>query len=44
VFEINDKEIEKVYQNIKNIMESVIHLKVPIKTSYSISKNLGDLK
>jgi DNA polymerase-1 len=44
VFEINDKEIEKVYQSIKNIMENVINLKVPVRASYSISKNLGDLK
>lgn len=44
VFEINDKEIKKVYQGIKEIMENVIHLKVPVRTSYSISKNLGDLK
>ncbi|MCX8085197.1 MAG: DNA polymerase [Calditerrivibrio sp.] len=43
VFEINDKFIDKMFKDIKLIMENVCELKVPLKVNCTVAKNLGDV-
>ena len=39
IFEVEDSEIEKITENVKKIMESVIPLKVPLIVDIKIGKN-----
>lgn len=44
IFEVRDDMIDDFSNKIKQIMENVFKLKIPLKTSLSIAKNWGDLK
>jgi DNA polymerase-1 len=44
VFEIPDKEVEKVSQKLKEIMENVCELKVPIVAEVGVGDNWGEAK
>ncbi|MBS0615131.1 MAG: DNA polymerase I [Verrucomicrobia bacterium] len=42
IFEVPDHEIERVSSKVKNIMENVVSLKVPLEVHISIGKNWGE--
>lgn len=44
VFEVNDTIVDKVYKDLKNIMENVVNIDVHLKVNGIIGKNLGELK
>ena len=44
LIETNMEEIEKVKEIVKNKMENVINLKIPLKIELSEAKNLYDAK
>lgn len=44
IFEIKDEFIDEISKKIQNIMQNVVKLEVPLKTSLSIAKKWGDLK
>ncbi|MGP1527400.1 MAG: DNA polymerase I [Campylobacter sp.] len=44
VFEVRDEIADEFGVKIKEIMQNVVSLKIPLKTSLNIAKNLGDLK
>lgn len=44
VFEVKDSEVDEFSQKAQNIMQNIIKLNVPLKTSLSVAKNWGDLK
>jgi DNA polymerase-1 len=44
VFEIKEDICDEASKDIQNIMENIIKLNVPLKTTLSIGKNWGDLK
>jgi DNA polymerase-1 len=44
IFEIKQNKIEYYYQKIKNIMESIVKLKIPLIAEGKIGKNWGEMK
>ena len=44
VFEIIEKEIEKIVPKIKDIMENVLKLKIPIVVEASLGDNWGQME
>lgn len=44
VFEVRDEEALEFGKKAQNIMQNVVDLKIPLKTSLNIAKNLSDLK
>jgi DNA polymerase-1 len=44
IFEVDAAEAEMVGRRFKEIMESVLELNIPLKTSFNIGKNWGELK
>ena len=44
IFEVDEKDAESVAAEFKEIMETIITLKVPLKTSLNIGKHWGELK
>ncbi len=44
IFEIKEDKIDEIIQELKNIMENIKILKVPLKVSISADKNWGNLK
>ena len=44
VFEVKEKLAEKIAGIVKDAMEQVIKLRVPVKVETSIGKRWGDLK
>ncbi len=44
IFEVKEKSLEKITSDIKNIMETIFSLKVPLLTSVSVGDNWAELK
>ena len=44
VFEVRDEIADEFCAKARSIMQNVVSLKIPLKTSLNIAKNLGDLK
>ncbi len=44
IFEVDEKEAETIAAEFQEIMETVLALKVPLKTSLNIGKHWGELK
>jgi DNA polymerase I len=44
IFEIKDEFVEEITKNIKNIMETIFVLNVPLKVSLAIGNSWQDLK
>ena len=44
VFEVRDEIADEFGAKARSIMQNVVSLKIPLKTSLNIAKNLGDLK
>jgi len=44
IFEVRDEIAREFGANLQAIMQNVCELKIPLKTSLNIAKNLGDLK
>ena len=44
VFEVKDEFVEEITFSIKNIMENIYKLNVPLKVSLSVSSSWKDLK
>ena len=44
IFEIKDDKKDKIIENIKNIMENIFTLEVPLTVSIAIGDNWGELK
>lgn len=44
IFEVRDDLVDEFSKEVKNIMQSVFTLNIPLKTSLSVAKNWGELK
>ncbi len=44
IFEVKDEVVDKLYKDLKHIMENVVNIDVKLKVNGSIGKNLGELK
>lgn len=44
IFEVKDNLIETFTAQVKNIMENIVQLRIPLKVSSQSAKNLGELK
>jgi DNA polymerase-1 len=44
IFEVDRDEAQELGRYFQEIMESIIELKIPLKTSFNIGKNWGELK
>jgi len=44
IFEVKDKEVERVFKKLKDIMEKIVHLDVNMSVKGKIGKDLGALK
>jgi len=44
LFEVDEKMIEKITDEIKKIMENVVELKVPLLVDSKFGKNWGEMK
>jgi DNA polymerase-1 len=44
IFEVNEKIVDKLFYDIKDIMENIFNLSVPLKVNGNIGNNLGELK
>ena len=44
IFEVKDEFVNTFSQKVQTIMENVVKLNVPLKTSLSVAKSWGELK
>lgn len=44
IFEVKDEVLEDFALKVKNIMENIVELRIPLKVSSQSAKNLGELK